>query len=67
VSPQTIAARNAAAKPAKSTKAKYHVVKKGDTLYSIARKNGTSINSLCKINRIKESSTLRLGQRIRVK
>lgn len=67
VSPQTIAARNAAAKPAKSTKAKYHVVKKGDTLYSIARKNGTSVNSLCKINRIKESSMLRLGQRIRVK
>jgi murein DD-endopeptidase MepM/ murein hydrolase activator NlpD len=67
VSPQTIAARNASTTAAKTTKAKYHVVKKGDTLYSIARKNGTSINSLCKINRIRESSTLRLGQRIKVK
>lgn len=68
VSPQTIAARNAAAsKASKSAKAKYHVVKKGDTLYSIARKNGTSIGAICKLNRIKESSTLRLGQRLRIK
>jgi len=67
VSPQTIAARNTAAKSTKSAKARYHVVKKGDTLYSLARKNGTSVSAICKMNRIKESSTLRLGQRLRVK
>jgi murein DD-endopeptidase MepM/ murein hydrolase activator NlpD len=67
VSPQTIAARSATTVNAKSTKSKYHTVKKGDTLYSLARKNGTSVHALCKLNRIKESSTLRLGQRIRVK
>ena len=67
LAPQTIAARSASAGNAKSGKAKYHVVKKGDTLYSLARKNGTSVHALCKMNRIKESGTLRLGQRIRVK
>jgi murein DD-endopeptidase MepM/ murein hydrolase activator NlpD len=67
VSSQPIAARNASTAAAKSGKSKYHVVKKGDTLYSLARKNGTSVHALCKLNRIKESSTLRLGQRIRVK
>ena len=67
VSPQTIAARNATGKSGKSAKSKYHVVKRGDSLYSIARKNGTSIRALCKLNRIKESSTLQLGQRIKLK
>ncbi len=67
VSPQTIAARTANTKSTKSSKARYHVVKKGDTLYSLARKNGTSVSAICKLNRIKESSTLRLGQRLRVK
>ncbi len=67
VSPQTIAARNASGKSTKASKSKFHVVKRGDTLYSIARKNGTSIRALCKLNRIKESSTLKLGQRIKLK
>lgn len=54
-------------KSSKSSKAKYHVIKQGDTLYALARKNGTSVDALCKLNRIKASSTLKLGQRIRVK
>lgn len=62
-SPEAIAARGTKA----SAKSKYYTVKKGDTLYSIARRNGTSINAICKMNRIKQTSTLRLGQRIRVK
>jgi murein DD-endopeptidase MepM/ murein hydrolase activator NlpD len=67
VSPQTVAARKASSSGSKSTKSKYHVVKRGDSLYSIARKNGTSIRALCKLNGIKESSTLRLGQRIKLR
>jgi murein DD-endopeptidase MepM/ murein hydrolase activator NlpD len=62
-SPEAIAARGSKT----SAKAKYYTVKKGDTLYSIARRNGTSINAICKMNRIKQTSTLRLGQRIRIK
>ncbi len=49
------------------TSPKYHTVKKGDTLYAIARKYHTTVDKLCKLNRIKETSILSLGQRIKVK
>lgn len=47
--------------------AAYHRVKQGDTLGAIARRYGTSVSRLCKLNGIKASSILRLGQRIRYK
>lgn len=47
--------------------AAYHKVKQGDTLGGIARRYGTSVSRLCKLNNIKASSILRLGQRIRYK
>lgn len=43
----------------------YHRVKSGDTLGKIARMYGTTINELCRLNGIKSTSTLRLGQSIR--
>lgn len=52
---------------AHSSKAKKHKVQKGETLYSIARKHNTTVAEICKRNRIKESSTLRLGQSLTVK
>lgn len=42
-----------------------HVVRAGDTLSRIAKKYHTSVTRLCKINNIKSTSTLRLGQKIR--
>lgn len=45
----------------------YHVVRQGDTLGAIARKYGTTVSRLCKLNNIKSTSILRLGQRIRYK
>ena len=39
-----------------------HKVKKGETLSSIARKHGTSVSALCKLNRIKQTVKLRPGQ-----
>ena len=39
-----------------------HKVKRGETLSSIARKHGTSVSALCKLNRIKQSVKLRPGQ-----
>lgn len=44
-----------------------HTVRKGDTLYAIARRYHTTIDKLCKINKIKENSILQIGQKIRLK
>lgn len=44
-----------------------HVVKRGDTLSSIAKKNKTTVAKLCKLNGIKETSTLQIGQKIKLK
>ncbi|MGL4412146.1 MAG: peptidoglycan DD-metalloendopeptidase family protein [Bacteroidales bacterium] len=43
-----------------------HKVKQGDTLGAIARRHGTTVNNLCKLNNIKPTSTLRLGQTLRI-
>lgn len=47
------------------TKVVYHRVKSGDTLEKIARRYGTSINELCRLNGLKRTSILRIGQSIR--
>ena len=44
-----------------------HTVVSGDTLYGIARKYGTTVDKLLKLNNITEDSKLQLGQKIRVK
>lgn len=46
--------------------AKFHKVKSGDTLGSIAMKYHTSIKTLKKLNRMKNSTLIRAGKRIRV-
>ena len=46
---------------------KYHIVTSGDTLGRIAINNHTTVKKLCQLNGIRESSILRLGQRIRVR
>ncbi|MBQ7279688.1 MAG: transglycosylase SLT domain-containing protein [Bacteroidales bacterium] len=46
--------------------ARYHVVKRGETLSSVARKYGTTVKALKKKNRIK-GDRISVGQRIRVK
>jgi hypothetical protein len=45
----------------------YHKVRSGDTLYGIARKHGTTVKKICDLNRIKETSTLKVGTNLRVK
>lgn len=47
-------------------KSGYYKVKKGDTLGRIARRNGTTVNSICKKNKLKPSSLLRVGQRLKL-
>ena len=46
---------------------KYHKVKQGDTLSGIAKKYGTSVKALCRLNNIKETKILQIGQKLRVK
>jgi LysM repeat protein len=41
---------------------RYHKVRKGETLSAIARKHRTTVNALCKLNRISKSVRLRPGQ-----
>lgn len=47
--------------------AKYITVRQGDTLGHIASRNGTSVSRICKLNNLSTSSTIRPGQKIRVR
>lgn len=44
----------------------YHTVKKGEHLYGIAKRYGTTITQLCQINGIRRNRPLRVGQKLRV-
>ncbi len=45
----------------------YHTIKKCDTLYSLSKKNGTTVEDICKLNKISNPSSIKLGQKIRIK
>ncbi len=45
---------------------KYYRIKNGDTLGAIARRNGTTISKLCKLNNITTRTTLRIGKSLRI-
>lgn len=44
-----------------------YVVQRGDTLYSIARRHGTTVANLSSLNRITDPSQLEVGQRLSVR
>ncbi len=46
---------------------KYYRIRSGDTLSSIARRNGTTVSRLCQLNGIRPTSILRVGKTLRVK
>ncbi|HJA83326.1 MAG TPA: peptidoglycan DD-metalloendopeptidase family protein [Candidatus Bacteroides intestinavium] len=48
-----------------SPKGLFYKVKKGDTLAKIARRQGTTVSQLCKLNRITRRTILRPGQVLR--
>jgi len=50
----------------KATAPKYYTVKKGDTLYNIARKNNTSVKKICEMNKMTEKATLKIGAKLKV-
>ncbi|MBR1929444.1 MAG: peptidoglycan DD-metalloendopeptidase family protein [Paludibacteraceae bacterium] len=47
--------------------AKYITVKSGDNLSVLAKRYGTSVRALCRLNGIKETTIIRIGQRLRVR
>lgn len=49
-----------------SSEAGYVTVKKGDTLFRIAKNNGTTVESLMQLNELKNDQ-IRIGQKIRVR
>lgn len=44
-----------------------YTVRSGDTLSKIARANGTTVRALCQLNGIKETSVLRVGQKLKLR
>lgn len=44
----------------------YHRIKSGDTLGAIARRYGTSVNELCRLNNITSRTVLRVGRTLRI-
>ncbi len=52
------------AAPPKSGKYKYHTIKKGDTLWDLAKKYNSSVNQIKKWNGINNSNRLKLGQKL---
>ena len=54
----------ATAAPAASyaQEARFHKVKKGETLYSIAKKRGTTVDTIMKLNHLKKNAKLKAGQ-----
>ncbi len=43
-----------------------HVVQKGDTLYSLSRTYGTSVQAICEANGIADGSSVKVGQKLRI-
>ena len=58
---------NTKSRVAPASARRYHKIRSGDTLYDIARKYGTTINTICRLNRISRTTTLRIGRTLRVK
>lgn len=53
--------------PSSGSSKKYHTVQKGDTLWEIAKKYGTTVDKLVNLNKIKNPDLVYPGQKIRVK
>lgn len=47
-------------------KNQYHKVVRGDTLYSISRKYGLSVEDICRLNNLKQNQSIQPGQKLMV-
>ncbi len=46
---------------------RYHRIRSGDTLGALARKYGTTVGNICRMNGIKSTTILRIGRTLRVR
>lgn len=53
--------------PASTQNPQYHKIRSGETLGGIARKYGTTVNALCRLNNIQSPSRIHSGSTIRVR
>ncbi|HOZ15423.1 MAG TPA: M23 family metallopeptidase [Tenuifilaceae bacterium] len=44
-----------------------HIVKRKDTLYSLAKRYGTTVDSICTMNQINKNDILSLGQKLKIR
>jgi murein DD-endopeptidase MepM/ murein hydrolase activator NlpD len=45
---------------------RYYIIRKGDSLSAIARRYGTTVTALCRMNGIKTTSSLQVGRKLKV-
>jgi len=50
-----------------STDSITHTIKKGDTLYKLAKTYGTSVNNICSLNGITTRTTLKIGNELKIR
>ena len=62
----TSSVQNTQSTPSNQGAATY-TVRSGDTLGKIAQRNGTTVRKLCQLNGISENSTLRVGQKLKLR
>ena len=65
VAQETSSSKSRKQSSASSSDIRYHKVKRGETLSSIAKKRGTTIDKLCKLNHISKRMRIRPGQILR--
>lgn len=46
---------------------KYYKIRSGDTLGAIARRHGTTVSNICRLNGIKSTTVLRIGRSLRIR
>ena len=61
-----VATKNIVTKSAIKKDETFHVVKTGDTLYSLAKSSGTTVDKLCKLNGIKSDYKIKVGQKLKL-
>ncbi|MFH1630542.1 MAG: LysM domain-containing protein, partial [Pseudomonadota bacterium] len=54
-------------KVAPPDKKNYHVVRRGENLFGIAKRYGMTINDLCRLNKITPKTTLYPGKKLQIK